>query len=260
MTNVDLDPQTNSRRVVVLGASNVTLGLPTIVHHVRSGFTGPLQMDIADGHGRSYGDWTSVLFRRVPGHHEGAVPDFESHHQKHALLTDIGNDLVYGTDAGQIAAWVSDVAHRFADVGAELTMTGLPLASVHSLSKNRFRFFRTLFFPSSPLRYDGLISKVEELDARIKEIAIDVGAAKVDPEAEWYGLDPIHIRRSDRSAAWTHVLKSWHSWEPRETRDLSLLTKIRLWRSKPQQRQLLGKLRCHQQVVRLDHETTIRFF
>jgi hypothetical protein len=252
--------QGTGRRVVICGASNVTLSLPTIVHHVRAGFTGPVQMDIADGHGRSYGDWTNVLFRKVPGHREGEVSDLHTFEHRHALLTDIGNDLVYGVSVQQIAGWVSEVAQRLADQSFELTITGLPLASVQSLSKARFGFFRTLFFPTSPLKFDGLQTKVEELNHLVRQIAANVGAAVVEPKGDWYGLDPIHIRRKARPAAWTEVFEQWKTWNPTDIPSFSLLRKLTLWRSKPQKQQVFGKLRSHQRLVNLDSETAIRFF
>ena len=66
-------------------------GLPTIVHLIRSGFCGPLNIEIADGHGRSYGKWTSVLFRSVPGHSISSVPPTLSANEiGNAVLADIG--------------------------------------------------------------------------------------------------------------------------------------------------------------------------
>lgn len=31
----------------------------------------------------------------------------------------------------------------------------------------------------------------------------------VEPEAAWYGIDPIHFRRSIRREAWDHILSQW---------------------------------------------------
>src|SRR5205807_8069752 len=55
------------RRVVVLGASNVSLGFGTIVETAARLWGAPLDLLAAFGHGRSYGLRKSVLGRELPG-------------------------------------------------------------------------------------------------------------------------------------------------------------------------------------------------
>lgn len=262
MTAVD---QNHPRRVIVMGASNVTLGLPTIVECARSGITGPLKLEIADGHGRSYGKWTSIPFRSVPGHSICSVPpELDPSTPTYAVLSDIGNDLVYGITPEQTSQWVREVAERLATAGVEIVMTGLPLASVHRLSRARFNFFRTIFFPGSPLQFQGLVEKVEELNAAVRAIAADVDARVVELDGSWYGLDPIHFRRSRRKFAWSRIFSEWTDWQECPSGSpgfsISLIRKIQLWRSKPQEYRSFGKSREHERTIFLDQETEIRFF
>src|SRR4051794_31255557 len=53
-------------RVVLLGASNVTIGFGVLTRLVRAGFRGPIDLRAALGHGRSYGAWSSLLVRSLP--------------------------------------------------------------------------------------------------------------------------------------------------------------------------------------------------
>ena len=96
-------------RVILLGASNLARGISTIVGTAQSRLGSPLEFFIAMGHGRSYGRASRVLGRTLPGIDEcglwDALGDAVST-QTYALITDIGNDIIYGYDVEMIAAWI----------------------------------------------------------------------------------------------------------------------------------------------------------
>src|SRR5688572_25820972 len=89
-------------RVVVLGASNVTRGISTIYETARLAVGGPLDLYAAFGHGRSLGLHTRVLGRGLCGMLDAglwrALGDATRPRDSFALLSDIGNDLLYGVD------------------------------------------------------------------------------------------------------------------------------------------------------------------
>ena len=87
------------RRVVLLGASNLVAGLPRVVEAARSVWGGPLDILAAAGHGRSYGRSSRVLWRTLPGILScGLWEDLARRPPAStaALLTDVGNDILYG--------------------------------------------------------------------------------------------------------------------------------------------------------------------
>ena len=55
------------RRVILLGASNLTRAISTVIGIAQATLDGPLDIVAALGHGRSYGMWSRVLFRELPG-------------------------------------------------------------------------------------------------------------------------------------------------------------------------------------------------
>ncbi len=241
------------RRIAILGASNVTVGLPRIVRLIETGFPGRLQIDVAHGHGRSWGQWSRVLMRGLPGHLQSEIWDDAGRPAvTHALLTDIGNDLLYGVDADRIAGWVRDCAKRLATSGAEVVLTQLPVQSVESLSAVRFGVFRTLFFPGSRLTREAAIVGARRLDRAIAEIGAELGAVCVTLRPDWYGIDPIHIRRGARDGAWREMLAHFSGWaaEQRSERR-SRIDSLRLWRQRPRQRTWFGReQRCKSVVLR----------
>jgi hypothetical protein len=253
------------RRLVVLGASNVAFGLPTVLATARDLWGGPLDILAAFGHGRSYGLRMAVLWRELPGLIEcglwqalkrrAPVPTT-------ALLTDVGNDLLYEMPVPDIAAWVETCVDRLQLAGARVVMTPLPLCNIATLSPRRFYFFRTLFFPASRLQYDTLLGWARELDGRLRRLAENRGVALAEPRAEWYGLDPIHIRRTSRRSAWRALLSTGMAGPPpRVTRTFSLRHSVRLWMLAPEQRWIFGWPRRRAQPVgRLEDGTTVALY
>jgi len=237
-------------RVVLLGASNVTLGFGVISRLLRSGFAGPLEILGALGHGRSYGAWSTMAVRSLPSIVECGLwrslaardaPTF-------ALLTDVGNDLMYGHRPETIAGWVTTCLDRLTAADAKIVVTRLPIARIERLSAVRYHAVRASFFPfHRPITWRDMLGRARELDVRVEEAAQRAGAAIRTPPLEWYGFDPIHIRWTQRTRAWTDILSPWEGFRSPESRtaaSLSLLGRF------PEQYRLLGRsITAHQPVA-----------
>jgi hypothetical protein len=196
-------------RAVLLGASNLRGSLPLAVDLLRRRAGGPVEALAACGHGRSYGAWSRFLFvRRLPGiagcnlwpalEGRPPLPTF-------ALLTDIGNDLVYGVEPARIAGWVEACLDRLDRRGARAVLTLLPLARLERLSPWQMRLAVALMFPGRPAPFPGLLERARELDGLLRLLARRRGALAIEPEASWYGLDPIHPRRGSRREVWERL-------------------------------------------------------
>jgi hypothetical protein len=159
MTSASQGPAARAR-VVLVGASNLTRYLPTVLAHARAAFGGPLEVLTANGLGRSYGTPSSVLGRVLPG----IVPcglwnalDAAAERAPlptAALVTDIGNDLVYGRTPDEVAGWVETVLARLAAHAARTVVTALPIASIETLGPRRFALVRAVLFPSHRIDLD----------------------------------------------------------------------------------------------------------
>ena len=111
-----------SRRVILLGASNVTRSMSTIVETAELVWGRPLDLLAACGHGRSYGRTSCVFGRSLPGILECGLWDELSRRPAlptAALVTDIGNDILYGAGVDQIAAWVEQSLIRLRGLRAD---------------------------------------------------------------------------------------------------------------------------------------------
>ncbi len=119
-----------SRRVILLGASNLTRAISTVVGIAQSSLGGPLDIVAALGHGRSYGMWSRVLVRELPGITTCALweeLDRRPRLDTVALVTDIGNDIFYGASIDEIVSWVDASLARLERTGARTIMTLLPV-------------------------------------------------------------------------------------------------------------------------------------
>jgi hypothetical protein len=248
----------------MLGASNLAIHLPTIIETARLIHGEPVDVLIAGGHGRSYGMTTSVLGRVLPGITQcGLWSDLERRPATSttALVTDIGNDILYGQRVEEIADWVEECLARLSRVANTLAVTELPLETTHALSHRRFLFFRSLFFPSCRLTREEALSRSKQLNERVAEAAAKYGATIVKQSPEWYGFDPIHIRRTRSARAWREILGPWSPESEVVLAQLSVLRWIAVRRLRPLERRLWGRVeRCDQPAGRLPDGTTISLY
>jgi hypothetical protein len=199
--------------VVVLGASNVSRGLARLVATVRSRAGAPVDLFVAAGHGRAYGVNSRVWMRRLPsilGCGLWRALDRERKAEPLALITDVGNELLYGLGVSAVAGAVREAARRLADRGARVAITGLPLAGIAGVGSVRYRLLRTLYVPGCLLGLAELKEATRWLDEELRAIAADTGGIFIEQPADWYGLDALHVRRRCIDQLWTQVADAWN--------------------------------------------------
>lgn len=254
-----------NRRVILLGASNLTMGFSLVVETVRSIWGQPVEIMAAMGHGRSYGQDSTICGRKIPGIFPCSLwqdllrrPPLPTA----ALLTDIGNDILYGVSVERLLESISGCLDRLADVDAATIMTQLPLGSLDGLGAARFGLFRALMFPLSKMTLTDvrgsaslLAEQLTALGARRKIPVIPVSNA-------WYGFDPIHLKRTVWRRAWPEILAGW-----RRSGAPTLVPHRSIWRwaylscLAPVEQTVWGiKRRCDQPSGRLADGTTISLY
>ena len=253
------------RRAVLLGASNLTLGFGTAIDQARAVWGQPLDVLAALGHGRSYGLESRVLGRSLPGIlQSGLWPALAGQAEAPlaALITDVGNDIMYGATPAMICRWLEHCLDHLAARGARVVLTLLPLASVGRLSAWRYRFFRACLFSGCGLSLTDAMDRAEALQAGLRALARARGAAIVCPPAEWYGFDPIHIRRGARREAWCELLRAWREGDcPVASPRGGLSQALYLSRLQPERQRRFGVERCAVQPCgRLREGTTIALY
>lgn len=207
-----------TRRVILLGASNVVRAFPTLVETVRRTWREPIDFMVAMGHGRSYGQDSAVLGRKISGifpcalwrdlHERAPLPTT-------ALVTDIGNDLLYGVKPDRLVNWVEQCVERLAHADATTVVTHLPKESIDRLGQRRFAFFRSMLFPSSNLTLATAKQYLGEINNRLNALAQPQKVSVIPASGVWYGFDPIHVTRRSFREAWPTILADWLNREER---------------------------------------------
>ena len=231
-------------RVVAVGASNLTRGFHTIVATARSAWGPEVEVLAALGHGRSYGGPSTFVVRRLPGIlQSGLWRELESHPPAptRALVTDVGNDIMYGFPPAQILEWVDECVARLQQFTSDVVVTGLPHAAVEGLPAGRYLLFRSVFFPRCRLTLDQTLRAGAEVDAGLQAIAAGRGASFLRLKPEWYGVDPIHIRPGMWNAAWQEILCGGAT--PAASGRATRREALRLYCLQPEQTAFLGRER-----------------
>jgi hypothetical protein len=200
------------RRVILLGASNLTRGISTVIDTARQTWGEPLEILAALGHGRSYGQNSSVLIRRLPGITEcglwealAARPPANTA----ALIADIGNDILYGVPVERVIDWIRHVMGELDRVSSRIVLILPPLCNLHVITTWRFHALMKVLVPHYDLAPGVLSERARELDHGLRELAAPRNVTLIEPRPEWYGFDPIHVRLSQCDAVWNEVMGKW---------------------------------------------------
>ena len=200
------------RPIVVLGASNVARGLARLAATVRARANAPIDLFVAAGHGRAYGVSSRVWARRLPSILASGLwraLDRAQAEKPLALLTDVGNELLYGLGVAAVAGAVGEAARRLADRGARLAITGLPLASIAGVGAVRYRLLRSLYVPGCLLALDELQEAARWLDDELRAVAANLDATYIEQPGDWYGFDAIHLKRPRLDTLWDSAADAW---------------------------------------------------
>jgi hypothetical protein len=203
------------------------------------------------GHGRSYGVQSRVLVRTLPGIlQSGLWHQFEQlpRAETRALVTDVGNDILYGSSAAQILAWVEECLERLQRRTQDIVLTDLPMARIRRLSPRQFLVVRSFFYPSSRVSLVESLETAEQVAEGLHALATARGVRLLRQKPEWYGIDPIHIRPRLWRSAWREILCGADDAAPSAAG--SWLEWARLYLALPEQQWLLGRQQLTPQLGR----------
>jgi hypothetical protein len=253
-------------RVVLLGASNLTRSISTAVAMAQLHFGQQLEVLVGSGHGRSYGLKSWFLGRSLPPILECRLWNElarRSNVPTTAMITDIGNDILFNVPVSVIAVWIETVLDRLEQANSRVSMTLLPVTSAVKVGEFRFHFFRRLYVPGCQLSLSEVLHRAHELTQRLEEIGRARNVKLIEQPDDWYGIDPIHIRLRRWRDVWHEAFSPWSMTADRAPFDVrgSLSRWIYLRTRRPHERTFLGReQRANQPVGALRGGTTISFF
>jgi hypothetical protein len=223
-----------------------------VVETAQSICGGPSRILVAAGHGRSYGVDSHFLFRSLPGISGcGLWADLATGPKlpTFALLTDLGNDLAYEKSVDEIIGWILSCIERLAKHQARIIVTALPLQNLERLTPGVYGLFRAMFFPGRRLTLQQALERARAVNDVLHRLAPKRGMTLAEQRPEWYGVDPIHIRRRCIPAAYAEILRQWIPCDCGERRPsrFGIRERLRFFHLSAQHRRLFGLDRYSQQ-------------
>jgi len=206
-------PPIRRTRVALIGASNLTRGLRAAVAEAWRRCGGPADVFVAAGRGRSFGLAASLFGRVLPGILDcgiwRALEEGTDAGPTPALVTDVGNDLMYAVAPDVLLAWVDETLRRLGEFGGPIALADLPMARLRRVTRREFLVVRGLLFPTRRVTYEDTMRGAEEASAGLATLAAARGATLVPPDPAWYGRDPIHPLRPAFPRLWSTLLAPW---------------------------------------------------
>jgi hypothetical protein len=249
---------------VALGASNLTRGFRVVVETARRRWGESIEVLAALGHGRSYGARSRFLVRELPGILESALwRDLEGRDAcaTTALVTDVGNDVLYGVEVPAILTWVEEVFRRLERAQASIIVTDLPVFNARRLSSSAFALYRSLIVPSCRLSLAEATARAAAVSQGVVALAARHDVTLVRLKPEWYGLDPLHILPRHWRRAWQEILLAGSLTSEPPALGTSLAEWLRLYWGRPDRRWLFGReQRRAQPALRLPSGVTISLY
>lgn len=212
-------------RLILLGASNLTLSIYLVIRLIQSRCGGPSEVLIAAGHGRSYGKYSRVLGRGLPGITASGLWQRLAELEPlptYAFLTDIGNDIPYGHTSEELLQWVSFCIDQLQAQQSKIVMTNIPIESVTAMSEFRYKIIRTVLFPLCQITREQVVDQAKILHKRLAVLAKMQGFALCEQNPYWFGPDNIHILHWKRLTAYKYIFNHF----PTSPRDELFSSKI----------------------------------
>ena len=199
--------------LVLLGASNLSLGWFALARHMKACLhPRPMELMVATGPGRAYrasGGLLNVVYPPIQSSEifEAARRKSESGYRVIALVTDIGNDIMYGVSAEQLIETMRQVFGKLRSIHADVFYTTLPAAFEKGIHPVRFYILRTLLLPSSRVSYDEATAAIIQVNKFLREAASKESHLIPDLD-RFLGFDEIHYGWLRAQHAWSHIAGS----------------------------------------------------
>ncbi len=121
-----------------------------------------------------------------------------------ALLSDIGNDIMYDVPAGDILASVEKIIDDISCLDGSVVVTPIPLDIRHDVSEKVFHILRKAFYPRSQVTYDQAERAVIEINQRLFSLR-SPRVRVIEGMEAFRGFDKIHYAVLKNSEAWSRV-------------------------------------------------------
>jgi hypothetical protein len=228
------------RRIVLLGASNLSMSFPNIVELARATWRRPLEFFTAMGFGRSYGQQSKFFGKKFSGILQSGLWDALScapRVQTVAIVADVGNDLAYEAPVEWVLDWVRETLDRLDACDARVVLNNIPIESLRTVGGARYGVVKSILFPNCRVQRREMLRRAEALSEGLQSLAETRKTPVFSGEIAWYGWDPIHPRRAHAGVIWQRMMAALDAhaaatlWRPPPREDAFRLRRLqtRAW-------------------------------
>jgi hypothetical protein len=121
-----------------------------------------------------------------------------------ALVTDIGNDIMYDIPAGQIIDKLDKLFGDLRRLDADILATIIPQFLENEMDAYQFRCLRTVFFPKSRVEMPAATAAVREINRFLRSEADD-RITLITGLEDFYWFDKIHFSPLKMHKAWNKI-------------------------------------------------------
>ena len=196
--------------LILMGASNLSRGGFSLSRHMKTCLhPRRIEVLIASGPGRAYcatGGFLNVSYPPIQSSEifEIARVKSESGYQVVALVTDIGNDIMYGVSVEKVIETIHQLFNKLQSINAEIFFTTLPMAFEERVHPAWFYILRSMLLPFSRVSYDEAVAGIIEINRFLRKSASEHSHLIHDMDS-YLGFDEIHYGWLRAHKAWSHV-------------------------------------------------------
>ncbi|MBC8287870.1 MAG: hypothetical protein H8E42_10405 [Nitrospinae bacterium] len=195
---------------VLLGASNLARGHSALTRHISQNISGSEFVN-ALGPGRGYcarGGLLNFTYSPIGGCRvmESARVYAERGFRVIVLLTDIGNDIMYGVPEKSLIECLDTLIEKSLRLNAEVFVTAIHVDVCKDMGKRSFKLLKAIFYPKSSVTFDQADSAVKKLNHYLEEKSQQNERVHlVSGLGAFCGMDKIHYGLFKSHLAWSRV-------------------------------------------------------
>lgn len=195
---------------LLLGASNLARGYSMLTHHLSKCLNKTEYLN-ALGPGRGFfarGGMFNFTYPPIQDCRviESAEKKLNDSLRTVVLITDIGNDLMYGVSAETLIECLDRMIDRILEWDADIFLTSIHVNLKKDVSPTTFLILRFLFYPSSKVTYEETNLFVVKVNEYLKEKSGKNEKVHLITGMEVFaGSDRIHYSLLKTHAAWSKI-------------------------------------------------------
>lgn len=195
---------------VCLGASNLARGRRALTHCLEINLhPRPARFLYAHGPGRGYCAWGGVLHVVYPPIGASRVLDAareKAEKASHvvALVTDIGNDIMYDIPVETITACLDRIFQQLSGLNARILVTPIPSYFETDLGELSFRCLRGIFYPRSKVDHGQAVLAIQRINKFLGH-AVSENVSLISGLENFMGWDKIHYSLLKSHLAWSRI-------------------------------------------------------